>query len=150
MTARPAAPAPADAPNLQVRIPEGASLGEVWAAAIEAMTKQSQRVLFEPCQLRELRDGVAVIGAPARSLFLLKADANELTLTDAMTRVTGRTHRIEWQAVEAAPPEPGAAPAGPTGAELSQQAREHPLVKSAVELLGARVVRVGPRRPDDR
>ena len=152
-------PAPNEAPTLEVRVRPDAPLAEVWAAAIEAMVKQSQRVLFEPCQLHSLSDGKAVIGAPARSLFLLKSDANEAVVVDALARVTGRTPRLEWLPVEGSPGggigasgagNAAAGPAGPSGAELSQQAREHPLVKTAVELLGARVVRVGPRRADDR
>ncbi|MGH7132373.1 MAG: hypothetical protein ACREJO_10560 [Phycisphaerales bacterium] len=151
-------PRPSEAPTLDVRIRADAPLAEVWSAAIDAMTKQSQRVLFEPCQLRSLSDGKAVIGAPAKSLFLLKSDANEAVLVDALTRVTGRSPRLEWLPVEGPPAganganagAEGSASVGPSGAELSQQAREHPLVQSVVELLGARVVRVGPRRADDR
>lgn len=146
------APKPSEAPILDIRIRADAPLAEVWLAAIDAMTKQSQRVLFEPCELRSLNDGKAVIGAPTKSLFLLKSDANEAVLVDALTRVTGRSPRLEWLPVEAAAADAAAtgAPAGPSGAELSQQARDHPLVKSVVELLGARVVRVGPRQAGDR
>lgn len=102
--------------------------------------------MLERLKLITCDSGVARIACPI-GMQTIVASLEPLIL-EGLTQLTGAPVRIEWTQAAPAPVAQSAAPTGPTGAELSQAAREHPLVKSAVEMLGGRVIKVAPRKAD--
>lgn len=122
----------------QLATPPPTELGDIWKASLAAASGNRRlRVLMDDLALESLNEGVAVIRAPEAIKGLAYAAAGDLA--GVLTQIRRAPTRVEivLQAREAVPEAP--APARISGAE-------HPLVKKAITLLGARVVSVQPRK----
>lgn len=138
---------------------------EFWSECLRlAATNRRLRLIIEDSRLVALEGGVATITVGSHLAGLARNSTQELT--DLCSKAAGEPTRLVITSVELAPPPPppqngstsvlrpapaasSDAPAD-TGAPVTTASagdiRQHPLVKQAEELFGARVVRVdGPR-----
>lgn len=96
--------------------------------------------------------GKVVLRCDERAIGLAQRSA--ATLTDLLTRTAGSPIEVDIRpgtvepaaSAQPAPPQASMAPPGAPGPIV----REHPLVRRAVELFGARIIKVNPRRNPDR
>lgn len=133
---------PGDAPGL-------------WAA-VEARGRErgSLRPLLEQMRVESWIDDRVIVLVGPRVLGLAQRSAE--ALAELFSSAAGRALTLDLRPgadVSPVPPSPVAqrvaGAANAAAAADAAAAREHPVVKKAVELFGARIVRVKPRRPQE-
>lgn len=101
------------------------------------------RVIVNDCRLVEAKDDVVVLSV-SEALYA-SAQSNERELCDLLAKAWDRAVKLELRS--AAPAVPAAGPAPDPEAARAAVA-DHPLVKHTMELFGARLVGVQPRRKE--
>ncbi|MBL8989980.1 MAG: hypothetical protein JNJ48_00205 [Phycisphaerae bacterium] len=124
----------------------------LWAA-VEARGRErgSLRPLLEQMKIESWIDDRVIVLVGPRVLGLAQRSAE--ALTELFSGAAGRPVTLDLRpGVDAPPPAESPAAQRSAGAANSAAAadaaaaREHPVVKKAVELFGAKIVRVSPRR----
>jgi hypothetical protein len=141
-------PAPAAATAREVEVGASAGADEVWAAALAAASGARRlRLVMDECVpialvgARGVGDaGVVRVRANPGMPSAVRAQGKEIEAI--LTRVRGEATRLE---VEGAVADAGAESAATPGAS----AAEHPLVKMTMELFGAKLIGVQPRKPKE-
>jgi len=112
-----------------------------WAHVLTAAAPNRRlRVLLNDCSLVRAEDDVVVLGVSQALLSAVRA--NEKELCDLLAQAWDRAVKLAARPLEptapAAPPEPSP--------QAAAEVAEHPVVKKAMELFGAKIVRVQPRK----
>jgi len=146
----PVPPAPA---GLELKPVNAADLGSVWSLVREACGGNRRlSVLMNEMQLVSVGEQTAVVRVADEVRAAVAS--TEKDLAAAMATVLGREVRVEISG-KAQHAEAGAALPGATDSPLKPEEpltavrtpiTDHPLVKHAIELFGARVISVQPRR----
>lgn len=101
------------------------------------------RVIINDCHLVEVRNDLVVLSVS--EALLGTARSNEREICDLLATAWDRAVKLELRADKPAPQD--APPAPPIDQEAARAAiAEHPLVKRTIELFGARLVGVQPRK----
>lgn len=117
--------------------------GDDWSRVVDAAQANLRlRVLINDCRLVEVKDDAVVLAVG--DTLMAAAMANEKELCDLLARAWDRAVRIEFRGNGA----PDSPPPAHDPAAARAAVGEHPLVKQAIELFGARLVGVQPRRKE--
>lgn len=145
------APAPVPAVDLSALRPQSPAAPTDWPGLIAACPSRSIQAVLQGLKLRTFEPGRVVLEGPeglARTATVRREE-----LSQAVSRAAGRQVAIEIVVQEpaaTADPAAPAAPAPPPGRAAPQplapsSMSDHPLVRQAGELLGARLIRVERR-----
>lgn len=117
--------------------------GDPWSRVLSAAAPNRRlRVLLNDCSLVKAEDDVVVLSVSAALLSAVRA--KEKDLCDLLAVAWDRAVKLELR-----PDGAGAAPTVEQPAATTESATEiaeHPVVKRAIELFGAKVIRVQPRK----
>lgn len=122
-----------------------------------AQSRGATAAVIRQMRLLEFSGGRALIGCEPDAQSVAKLA--QAPLADMFAKVTGAPVQVVFKPLDGPAPSAGArAPAGtsgagpaaprPDGAPIPGGPADHPLVRRAVEVLGAKVVRVQARAPD--
>jgi hypothetical protein len=140
VTAPPPAPPVA---HVEIRkVAESASLGEKWAALMEAARDNRRlRVLLIDVMPVSWSGGTLTV-RPSTPVMALPIDAARADIGQLANLVVPGTTSVALERDDA-PQHAAPVSTGPTAQEMS----EHPLIKQAIELFGGKVTFVQPRKP---
>jgi len=109
-----------------------------WGRALEAASSNRRlRVLLNECRLVRVENDVVVLAV--NDALRSAAQASEKELAGLLATAWDRAVRLEFQQVESAP-------AVATPQTPRESISEHPLVKQATAIFGAKLLGVQPRR----
>ncbi len=140
---RSVAPPPAEAARPEAPTASPGDWGAVRAAAAGA--KRQVRLVLEEASIVETKGDRLALNVSADLMTAALGAQEEIQLL--IGKVWGKGVKVEFapEVLRSAPEE--AAPVVPSGPAMTvANATEHPLIRRAVELLGAKVVGVYPRR----
>lgn len=140
MDNRPAAPICAQDPGADAEQGEALAPADVWRRACAGLNQSAGpalKAIVERLSLVSLQGDTAIVHAPAAHVELARSRAGKIET--ALRAVLGRAVRVETRE-EAAPDHEGETGAG----EIDEAIRDDPLVRGAIEVFDARIVRVGP------
>lgn len=117
--------------------------GDPWSRVLSAAAPNRRlRVLLNDCSLVKAEDDVVVLSVSAALLSAVRA--KEKDLCDLLAIAWDRAVKLELRPDGAEASPPVEQPVAPT--ESAAAIAEHPVVKRAIELFGAKVIRVQPRK----
>ena len=145
-TASAATAAAATAASFGPQLPRlsGADADELWAALGQYST-MAMRPFLTQMRCEGLAGDVLATTCPAESIGMIEKIVLA-PLAELVSKILGRRVTVVVRADAGLKPTmPAGLPSGPVGTPIDEATREHPLVKKAQELLGARIFKVERR-----